>query len=165
MDKKQQFLDAEKKAQELTETLTALLIEVESYKGAKENLDSVRQEIVHLIEVIRKNAIETQDLVQRLKDLDQTELVARINGIELKIADHNQKQLHQLEQNRRKIEEKLNVVNKGMDDITTRLKRVEESLNVLKNQGNELTKMKKLIIITLIITIIAMIIGVVSIII
>ena len=138
MDKKQQFLDAEQKAQELTKTLTALLVEVESYKNASQSLDKAKNEIITLISALRKGAIDNQDLIQRLKDLDGSELIVKIRRMETRQTEYNLKLFETLEKY---------------------TQRIEANLKNIERQNELMGTLKKYMILSVILMILCMVIG------
>ncbi len=75
----EKFLQAEKTASELVQTLKQLQNEATSYKNAVKELDDVRQRLVKLIESTEKTANDTYQIIKLLKEIGAPEILKRID--------------------------------------------------------------------------------------
>ena len=78
----QKFLEAEKSANELLQSLQKLKDEAVSYKKSTDELDTVRQELVNLIKSVEVIAKDTSEVVKILLKIGGPEIFSRIDKLE-----------------------------------------------------------------------------------
>lgn len=78
----EEFLKAEKTANELVETLEKLRSETISYQTAKNELDIVRQKLSDFVVKIGELATGSLEIIKTLKDIGCPKIIEKINQIE-----------------------------------------------------------------------------------
>jgi hypothetical protein len=78
----QKFLEAEETAEKLVQTLKQLHTEATSYHTATEELDTVRQQLLSLIESTEKVVNGSHEVVGILKEIGGPEILNRLTKIE-----------------------------------------------------------------------------------
>jgi len=79
MDKEaEKFIKAEETAAELVSTLTQLSDEAISYKTAKKELESVRQDLISMIDSTKQLAICSHEIITTLKEIGALEIIERL---------------------------------------------------------------------------------------
>ena len=78
------FLDAEETANNILESLKKLRAESAHYQTAKDDLETVRQQLVNLINSTEKVAKGSHEVVQILKEIGGPEILDRIVKLENK---------------------------------------------------------------------------------
>ena len=89
-EKSNKFLDVERKAAELTETLEQLIQTIGLYKDSKEELDKVRMNLYGLITATKDAAVSNKEIIQRLKDVDAADLNIRLKALDERFSKTNQ---------------------------------------------------------------------------
>jgi len=88
----EKFLDAEKTAVELVETLKQLHNEATSYQTATKELEIVRRRLLNLIESTEKVARGSYEVIKILKEIGGPEILSRIEKLENKSTEEFAKQ-------------------------------------------------------------------------
>lgn len=78
----QKFMEAEETAEKLVHTLQALHSEATSYQTATKELDTVRQQLLELIESTEKVVIDSHESIKVLKDIGGLEILSKLEQIE-----------------------------------------------------------------------------------
>lgn len=78
----QKFMEAEETAEKLVHTLQALHSEATSYQTATKELDTVRQQLLELIESTEKVLIDSHESIKVLKDIGGPEILSKLEQIE-----------------------------------------------------------------------------------
>ena len=78
----EKFLQAEETAEKLVHTLQALHSEATSYQTATKDLDTVRQQLLGLIESTEKVAVDSHESIKVLKDIGGPEILSKLEHIE-----------------------------------------------------------------------------------
>ena len=78
----QKFLEAEETAEKLVHTLQSLHSEATSYQTATKDLDTVRQQLLGLIESTEKIVIDSHESIKVLKDIGGPEILSKLEQIE-----------------------------------------------------------------------------------
>ncbi len=81
----QKFLEAEKTASELAETLKKLHTEAESYHEAKGDLTAVREQLVQLIQSTADAVAGSNEVISILKEIGGPEIFNRLDEIKGKV--------------------------------------------------------------------------------
>ena len=92
MEEAQKFLEAEKTAVKLVETLKQLHTEATSYQTATKELDTVRQRLLKLIESTERIASGSHEIIKILKEIGGPEILTRLAKIENKSTEEFAKQ-------------------------------------------------------------------------
>lgn len=80
----EKFLQAEETAVKLVETLKQLHTKATSYQTATKELDTVRQQLLNLIESTKKLASGSHEVIKVLKEIGGPEILNRLTKIENK---------------------------------------------------------------------------------
>ena len=145
----EKFLEAEETAIKLVENLKELHFEANSYKNAKMELDEARQKLINLIESTGKVTESSYEIIKMLKDIGGPEILTRINNMNEVIADATRSLNNDINNYKIDTSEKIDLLEKKMDEI-------DAKNNIM------MQKMTKLILITLISSIAAIVIGVLN---
>ncbi|NQU67370.1 MAG: hypothetical protein HQ510_05450 [Candidatus Marinimicrobia bacterium] len=78
----QKFLEAEKVADELVETLTKLKSEVESYDSATKELNEVREDLNKFIELTKDVVVDSHETLKTIKAISGPKIIERLQQIE-----------------------------------------------------------------------------------
>lgn len=78
----QKFLEAEKKADELVETLKKLKSEVESYDTASKELNIVREDLEKFLTSTKEIADDSHEALNTIKSIGGPEILDRLKKIE-----------------------------------------------------------------------------------
>lgn len=78
----EKFLEAEKIAIQLVETLKQLHSETVSYQTATKELDIVRKNLLNLIDSTKGIVNSSYEIIKVLKEIDGVEILNRIKGLE-----------------------------------------------------------------------------------
>ena len=76
----EKFLKAEESAQKLVETLKTLQLEAMSYNTATTNLEYVRKELLNLIGSTEKVALNFNDSIKALREIDTEQILNRVDN-------------------------------------------------------------------------------------
>lgn len=93
----QKFLEAEKTAEKLVQTLKQLHTEATSYKTATKELDAVRQRLIGLIDSTEKIAHDSHEVIKILTEIGGPEILKKLQNIENKSTEEFSKQSKGLE--------------------------------------------------------------------
>ncbi len=74
----EKFLEAQETATKLISTLTQLYNEATSYKAAKEELESVRLQLVGLIDTTKQVVVGSHEIVGTLKEIGASDILNRL---------------------------------------------------------------------------------------
>ncbi|HHV61980.1 MAG TPA: hypothetical protein GXX51_04995 [Firmicutes bacterium] len=77
----ERFLDAEKRAEELVSTLTALQKEVLTYQTATRELEAVRQRLLQFITSSERTAVGIHESIELLKSIGSPEILSRLDAL------------------------------------------------------------------------------------
>lgn len=145
----EKFLQAEETAVKLVENLKELHFEANSYKNAKMELDEARQKLISLIESTGKVTESSYEIIKMLKDIGGPEILTRINNMNEVIADATRSLNNDINNYKIDTSEKIDLLEKKIDKINT-------------DNNIVMQKMNKLILITLISSIVGIVIGVLN---
>ena len=93
----QEFLEAEETAEKLVQTLKKLHTEATSYQTATKEFDTVRQQLISLIESTEKVVNGSHEVVKILKEIGGPEILNRLMKLEDKSSGEFAKQSKSLE--------------------------------------------------------------------
>lgn len=82
----QKFLEAEQTAGKLVGTLQQLHTEATSYRTATGELETVRQRLLSMIEVMQQTAVESHKAIIILNEMGGPEIIRHLNFIESQIS-------------------------------------------------------------------------------
>lgn len=88
----QNFLKAEETAEKLVETLRHLHTEASSYQTATQELNTIRAELLHLIESTEKIVGDSHEVIKILKGIGGPEILSRLAKIENILTEEFSKQ-------------------------------------------------------------------------
>ena len=164
MDRTQQFLDAEEKANELIETLTTLTEEIESYSAAKEELSDVKGKLAELIASLKKSVDDNRTFIKLLKDLDMNEVILRINKLDIKVSEQNENVTDILKKANsihiKLLKDHLEIQKE--ENGTTKATIEKNHAQTIKSQQDSMRLMKRAIDYVLIVAVLALIVGIIN---
>lgn len=135
---KKKFLEAEEIATNLAETLKRLYNETSSYKSSKEELNEVRKKLLRLIESTENVVASSHEVVKILKEIGGPEILDRLDKSKVLIENTGQA-------------------------VNTSQAMVKDIRDVTQPEIlNRLNKLKILVMITLGCSILAIIVGIIS---
>jgi len=88
-DEVKKFLDAEKNAEKLVESLEKIISETSSYQTAKEELEGTNEHLLELIKSIEKVANSSYEIIKTLKEIGSQEILTRLSLIQDETREHN----------------------------------------------------------------------------
>ncbi len=88
-NKKDEFLDAEKRASELIDTLEKLKKEMEAHATAAESLSEVQSKLVDFLENNKKITEEMLVIIKNIKDIGGVEIFNTLENHNKKLKAHN----------------------------------------------------------------------------
>jgi len=88
----EKFLQAEESAERLIQTLEKLQTEAKSYQGATNELGTVRNKLLELIESTKDVVSNSYEVIKTLKDIGGPEIFNRFDKIENKLEEAFNKQ-------------------------------------------------------------------------
>jgi hypothetical protein len=92
----QKFLEAEQTAEKLVSTLQQLHTEATSYRTATGELETVRQRLISMIEVMQQTAVESHKAIIILNEMGGPEIIQHLNLIENKMSQDSELKSKQL---------------------------------------------------------------------
>jgi hypothetical protein len=100
-DEVRKFLDAEKNAEKLVESLKRIISEASSYQTAKEELEGTNKNLLELMKSIDKVANSSYEVIETLKEIGSQEILIKLSKIEDEIKEgNNQVGLEQTKQSK-----------------------------------------------------------------
>ena len=100
-DEVRKFLDAEKNAEKLVESLEKIISETSSYQTAKEELEDTNENLLELIKSIEKVANSSYEVIETLKEIGSQGILIKLSKIEDEIKEgNNQVGLEQTKQSK-----------------------------------------------------------------
>jgi ERCC4-type nuclease len=100
-DEVRKFLDAEKNAEKLVESLEKIISETSSYQTAKEELEDTNENLLELIKSIEKVANSSYEVIETLKEIGSQGILIKLSKIEDEIKEgNNQFRLEQTKQSK-----------------------------------------------------------------
>jgi ABC-type transporter Mla subunit MlaD len=125
----EKFLQAEKTASELVQTLKQLQNEATSYKNAVKELDDVRQRLVKLIESTEKTANDTYQIIKLLKEIGAPEILKRIDELRNKSLEQFLNIIKRIEEIDKETKDKIDQFEKKVsEDFNLQAKSLENKL-------------------------------------
>lgn len=89
----ERFLEAEKRAEELVDTLNKLHQEIQSYQSATDLLNSVREKLVGFINASQDIVKDSHEVILLLKSIGGPEIIEKINGVSNEVVQGSSKSI------------------------------------------------------------------------